>query len=83
MSDISATVTSSELITATVQSGTTTTVSTVGIQGASASEVGISGLTDVDSNAVTNGSVLVYKTNTSKWTATTVLDAQDVTGGQY
>jgi hypothetical protein len=83
MSDISATVISSELITATVESGTTTTVSAVGIQGPSASQVGLSGLDDVDSNAVTNGSVLVYKTNTSKWTATTVLDAQDVTGGQY
>jgi hypothetical protein len=83
MSDISATVITSELITATVESGTTQTVSAVGIQGASASQTGISGLNDVDALSPNNGSVLVYKTNTSKWTATTVLDAQDVTGGQY
>jgi hypothetical protein len=38
---------------------------------------------DMSTNGKLNGSVLVYKTTTSKWTATTVLDAQDVTGGQY
>jgi hypothetical protein len=38
---------------------------------------------DVTTNGKINGSVLVYKTTTNKWTATTVLDAQDVTGGQY
>ena len=45
----------------------------------------ISGIADVDiaTNGKVNGSVLVYKASTNKWTATTVLDAQDVTGGQY
>jgi myosin-crossreactive antigen len=39
---------------------------------------------DIDvSGGKVDGSVLVYKTTTNKWTATTVLDAQDVTGGQY
>jgi len=83
MSDISATVISSELITATVESDTSTTVSAVGIQGASASQVGVGELNDVDTNILINGSVLVYKTTTNKWTSTTILDAQDVTGGQY
>lgn len=38
---------------------------------------------DTATNGKVNGSVLVYKTITQKWTATTVLDAQDITGGHY
>ncbi len=40
---------------------------------------------DVDTitNGKINGSVLVYRTTTNKWPSTTILDAQDVTGGQY
>ena len=45
----------------------------------------VSNIADVDvtTNGKMNGSILVYKASTNKWTATTVLDAQDVTGGQY
>lgn len=45
----------------------------------------ITNIADVDmtTNGKVNGSVLVYKASTNKWTATTILDAQDVTGGQY
>jgi hypothetical protein len=83
MSDISATVITSELFTATVEVGSSSTVSAVGIQGASASQTGIGGLNDVDALSPNNGSVLVYKTNTSKWTATTTLDAQNMEGGEF
>lgn len=38
---------------------------------------------DIATNGRVNGSVLVYKPSTNKWTSTTILDAQDVTGGQY
>jgi hypothetical protein len=38
---------------------------------------------DTSTNGKVNGSVLVFKTSTNKWTATTVLDLQDITGGQY
>jgi len=38
---------------------------------------------DINTNGKINGSVLVYRTTTNKWTSTTILDAQDVTGGQY
>ena len=38
---------------------------------------------DVTTNGKVNGSILVYKTNTNKWTATRILEAQDITGGQY
>jgi hypothetical protein len=74
MSDILATVeTGSNLVTASV----------VGIQGPSGQATTISTISDVDAVAPVNGSLLVYKTTTNKWSATTILDAQDVTGGQY
>jgi hypothetical protein len=38
---------------------------------------------DVDVSNQVDGSVLVYKMNTHKWTATTHLDAQDVEGGEF
>jgi len=39
--------------------------------------------TDMTTFGKLDGSVLVYKASTNKWTATRILDAQDVTGGQY
>lgn len=38
---------------------------------------------DVTTYGKVNGSILVYKTNTNKWTASTVLDAQDMEGGEF
>lgn len=38
---------------------------------------------DVTTNGKHNGSVLVYKTTTNKWTATTTLDAQNMEGGEF
>lgn len=38
---------------------------------------------DITTNGVVNGSVLVYKTTTNKWTASTTLDAQNLEGGAY
>lgn len=38
---------------------------------------------DVDASTLVNGSVLVYKTTSSKWTSTTTLDAQNVDGGEF
>ena len=38
---------------------------------------------DVDTSTLVNGSVLVYKTLTNKWTATTTLDLQNMEGGEY
>ena len=45
----------------------------------------ISNIADVDvtTNGKVNGSVLVYKTTTNKWTASTTLDAQNLEGGAY
>jgi hypothetical protein len=38
---------------------------------------------DVTTNGRLNGSVLVYKTTTNKWTSTTTLDAQNMEGGEF
>lgn len=38
---------------------------------------------DVTTHGKNNGSVLVYRTTTNKWTATTTLDAQNMEGGEF
>lgn len=65
--------------------GSQTTVSSVGIQGPTSADSPLSNNIEVDvtTNGKLNGSVLVYKTATSKWTATTTLDAQNMEGGHY
>ena len=45
----------------------------------------ISNIADVDvtTNGMVNGSVLVYRTVTNRWTSTTTLDAQNMEGGEF
>jgi len=43
----------------------------------------ISDVGNVDTAVLVNGSVLVYKTNTNKWTSTTTLDLQNMEGGEF
>lgn len=44
----------------------------------------LSALKDVDLNNLENGSLLIYKTTTSKWTASKdVEDEQNINGGSY
>jgi hypothetical protein len=38
---------------------------------------------DVITNGKTDGSVLVYKATTNKWTSTTTFDAQNMEGGEF
>ena len=38
---------------------------------------------DVTTNGKLNGSILVYRTITNKWTSTTTLDAQNMEGGEF
>lgn len=38
---------------------------------------------NIDSSGLGNGSVLVYKTATNKWVATTTLDLQNMEGGEF
>jgi len=43
----------------------------------------MSDIADVDATIKVNGSILVYKTTTNKWTSTTTLDAQNMEGGEF
>jgi hypothetical protein len=77
----------------TVEGEQSTTVTTVGEQSIQVTSVGEQGLpgsagvieniTDVDAVNKKNGSVLVYKAVTAKWTATNTLEEQEITGGHY
>ena len=59
-----------------------------GIQGiAGATATALSTLADVDSSAVTDGSLLIYSSSASKWTATNTIEATSgtitVSGGNF
>lgn len=74
------------LTTSTTTGGSgNSTITTIGIQGASGAVVPISENVQVDivSEGLNNGSLLVYKTNTSKWTATKTLNLQTVDSGEF
>jgi hypothetical protein len=62
-----------------------TTITTIGIQGTSGAVVPLSENAEVDviSEGLQNGSVLVYKTATSKWTSTKNLNLQNVDSGEF
>lgn len=72
----------SEII-ATIEYDNEISVPAVGIQGLSASDLNITNFNDVDASNLENGSVLVYKTNTNKWTSTRLLDQQFMEGGEF
>jgi len=84
MAEITAVVTPDEALTVAVSEGTYVLNSSTNLNNPAVVE-SISSIADIDltTNGTVNGSVLVYKASTNKWTATTVLDSQDVTGGQY
>ena len=85
MSDITAQISSDTFITTSITSQNNVYVSAVGIQGVSATTTGMAGIADVeiDTNTLANGSLLIYKTGTSKWTASTLLDSQNMEGGEF
>ena len=84
MADVIAVVSPDEALTVAVSEGTYTLNTSTSLNNPAVVE-SLTDAADVDviTNGKVNGSILVYRTTTSKWTATTVLDAQDVTGGQY
>lgn len=61
---------------------TATRVVSVGIQGPSGLSQ-LSAATDADISDLQEGSLLVYKIQTNKWTSTTTLDAQNMEGGEF
>lgn len=83
MSDVTAIVSNETIVTSTVTTETTATVSSVGIQGLSAENTNLENLTNIDSTNLEDGSLLIYKLATAKWTASTDLDAQNMDGGFF
>lgn len=83
MTDIVAVLNNPNIVVSVDSSGNNPTVQSVGIQGQSGAESPLSANIEVDATGKTEGSVLVYKTATSKWTATTTLNAQNLEGGNY
>lgn len=57
-------------------------VITTGIMGPPGKSL-LSAMTDVDMSQLNPGSLLVYNTQTQKWTSTTLLNQQVVDSGQY
>jgi len=70
-------------ILATVATSNNVTVSAVGIQGPSGAATTVATISDIDAIAPADGSVLVFKQLTNKWTATTLLQAQTVEAGEF
>jgi hypothetical protein len=82
MAEITAVVTPDEALTVAVSEGTYVLNTSTNLANPAVVE-SVSNIADVDTTTKIDGSVLVYKTTTNKWTSTTILDGQDVTGGQY
>lgn len=85
MNEIVATITVNQS-SAIVKSQSDVKATTVGIQGPSgpsAEGTRLEQLANVDATNLASGSVLVYKTNTNKWTSTLLLDQQHMEGGEY
>lgn len=79
MSDIIVTITDDDETVVSVQESTTNTASSDLYNPLPR----IEDIGNVDASTLVNGSVLVYKTITNRWTSTTKLDAQDVDAGEF
>jgi len=76
MADIIATV--DDPYGSSLQSGATVTAASTSIAPNT-----IENMLDVDLQTLTDGALLIYKNNTSKWTASTMLDKQNMEGGEF
>lgn len=84
MTDTYAVVTTDEALTVAVSEGTYALTSSTNLAAPAVLEsLDSVGDIDVTTNGKTNGSVLVYRTTTNKWTSTTTLDAQNMEGGEF
>ena len=71
MAEITATITQEDLLIASTNLANPSVVESI-------SQIG-----DVDTTNLSNGAVLVYKSNTNKWVSTTLLDQQHVEAGEF
>jgi len=81
------TVTSNQTLVQRVVPDQTTIVKTIKvgtpIRRVNAAGAGIETLGDVDTTSKINGSILIYNSSTSKWTASNDLENQNINGGSY
>jgi len=82
MADIIAVVEPDEALSVAVSEGTYVLNTSTNLANPAVVE-SISNIADVDTTTKINGSVLVFKTTTNKWTSTTTLDAQNMEGGEF
>jgi hypothetical protein len=82
MADIIAVVEPDEALTVAVSEGTYVLNTSTNLANPAVVE-SLSNIADVDTTTKINGSVLVFKTTTNKWTSTTTLDAQNMEGGEF
>jgi hypothetical protein len=82
MADITAVVTPNEALTVAVSEGTFVLNTSTNLANPAVVE-SISNIVDVDTTTKINGSLLVYRTTTNRWTSTTTLDAQNMEGGEF
>ena len=84
MAEITAVVSPDEALTVAVSEGTYVLNTSTNLANlATLESIGAIANVDVTTNGQVNGSVLVYKTTTNKWTSTTTLDAQNMEGGEF
>ena len=83
MADIIATIDVNQSVVATTSETTTFVTGTNLTNPAVVESLDYVGDIDVGTNGKVNGSILVYKTTTNKWTSTTTLDAQNMEGGEF
>ena len=69
----------------TVEAEESTTVTTVGEQGLSSTTGNVEDISNVDTatNGLQDGALLIYSTTTAKWIAGTLLEKQEMNGGNY
>ena len=82
MAEITAVVNPDEALTVAVSEGTYVLNTSTNLANPAVVE-SVSNIADVDTTTKINGSVLVFKTTTNKWTSTTTLDAQNMEGGEF
>jgi hypothetical protein len=82
MAEITAVVEPDEALTVAVSEGTYVLNTSTNLANPAVVD-SISSIADVDTTTKINGSVLVFRTTTNKWTSTTTLDAQNMEGGFF
>ena len=83
MAEIIAVVSTDETLSVTTQDSGLTAASTSLTNPAIVESLDSVGDVDVTTYGKIDGSVLVYRTTTNKWTSTTTLDAQNMEGGEF